>query len=578
MIKLNNLKIYRRKPPPPDPIKSSDPIKSQDTKRLDIITLPDTIPQKIYSIIPLNIFQTWTTTDLPQKMKENVELLQNQNPEFKYYLYDDDMCREFIKNNFEEDVLYSYDKLKPGAYKADLWRYCVLYIYGGIYLDIKYSCINNFKLINLTDKEYYVNDRVYKNVWCGVYNGLIVSLPYNNKLLNTINYIVECVKNIFYENYYNMHLIDSLILTGPLAFSKQFNYNEIKQFNLKFSECSMYILFNDKYALHKYNEYNNERVITSQYYAELYKKYDVYNFLYLTPKNKINLSRTIIKKINNENVSFFTSNPCIIKHPTQDAYIINIRWINYKLDNITGNSVLIQPLTISLNSFFIMDNMFNKISEEVFLNDSDTYTDSCKYYGIEDVRIFNYSDKLYYIGSSFNKLINNISITSDTCDIMNSYEMNKNFIIPSFNKQLEKNWCFVNYHEKMCFIYKWHPLTICEINNNELNIIEHKYIKPDFFKKVKGSSSGVLFNNEIWFVLHINQSNNYQHFFSVFDNDMNLLRYSEPFKMNNCRVEFCVGFIIEKERIILSFSSSDSNIFIGIYDNKYIDSVKWYLL
>ena len=56
------------------------------------------------------------------------------------------MCREFIKNNFDLDILNAYDILKPGAFKADLWRCCILYIYGGIYLDIKYGCFAGFKL------------------------------------------------------------------------------------------------------------------------------------------------------------------------------------------------------------------------------------------------------------------------------------------------------------------------------------------------------------------------------------------------------------------------------------------------
>ena len=35
--------------------------------------------------IPLNLFQTWETLDLPPKMKENIEILKKQNPEFKYH-------------------------------------------------------------------------------------------------------------------------------------------------------------------------------------------------------------------------------------------------------------------------------------------------------------------------------------------------------------------------------------------------------------------------------------------------------------------------------------------------------------
>jgi mannosyltransferase OCH1-like enzyme len=80
------------------------------------------------SIIPLKIYQTWHTKNLPKHMNDTVELLKNTNPEFEHFLFDDNDCRNFIKNNFNEKVLHTFNKLKPGAYKADLWRYCVLYI------------------------------------------------------------------------------------------------------------------------------------------------------------------------------------------------------------------------------------------------------------------------------------------------------------------------------------------------------------------------------------------------------------------------------------------------------------------
>jgi mannosyltransferase OCH1-like enzyme len=78
-------------------------------------------------------------------MQECVDKLKKDNPEFEYHFYDDNQCREYIKDNFNKDVLHAFDKLIPGAFKADLWRYCILYKKGGIYLDIKYQCENNFK-------------------------------------------------------------------------------------------------------------------------------------------------------------------------------------------------------------------------------------------------------------------------------------------------------------------------------------------------------------------------------------------------------------------------------------------------
>ena len=116
-------------------------------------------------IIPLDIYQTWTTKDLPPKMRERVEILKRQNPRFTHHLYDDNDCREFIRTHFRPDVLAAYDSLIPGAYKADLWRLCVLFIHGGIYMDIKLICANGFKLIELTENDHFVKDRPVNSIF-----------------------------------------------------------------------------------------------------------------------------------------------------------------------------------------------------------------------------------------------------------------------------------------------------------------------------------------------------------------------------------------------------------------------------
>ena len=40
------------------------------------------------SVIPLKIYQTWYTKDLPPKMQECVDKKKRENPEFEYNLYD----------------------------------------------------------------------------------------------------------------------------------------------------------------------------------------------------------------------------------------------------------------------------------------------------------------------------------------------------------------------------------------------------------------------------------------------------------------------------------------------------------
>ena len=163
------------------------------------------------AIIPLKIYQTWYTKDLPEILQTTVNTLKEQNPEFEFYLYDDNDCREFIQTHFDHTVVEAFDKLIPGAYKADLFRYCILFIQGGIYIDIKYYGIHGFKFISLIDKEYLVTD--IKSSGEGIYNALMICKPRNPFLEKAIEKIVENVSNKYYGD-------STLDPTGPLLLRK----------------------------------------------------------------------------------------------------------------------------------------------------------------------------------------------------------------------------------------------------------------------------------------------------------------------------------------------------------------------
>lgn len=217
-------------------------------------------PIKLYynSIIPLNIYQTWHTKNLPDNMKIITQKIILNNPVFNYYLYDDDDCRNFIKDNFDNSVLNAFDSLVPGAYKADLWRYCILYKNGGIYLDIKYEPINGFKFINMTEKEHWVLDRDKK----GVYNALIVCKPKNKILFKAIYNIVENIKNKFYGN-------SPLEPTGPLMLAKFLTLEDKLNFDMYHdiyrTHKHRFIFFKNYIIFKSYNSYltehnNNKKV------------------------------------------------------------------------------------------------------------------------------------------------------------------------------------------------------------------------------------------------------------------------------------------------------------------------------
>ena len=226
------------------------------------------------SIIPLNFYTCWHTKKLPPLMQQNYNYLVESNPKINFHLYDENDCRNFISDNFEIEVLNAYDSLIPCSYKSDLWRFCVLYKKGGIYMDIKYKCVNNFKFIELTEEEHFVRDRVNELV----YTALIVTLPNNEIMRKCIYSIVENVRDKYYGN-------NPLYPTGPGLLGKFFSNKQINGLNMyhegscvenKLNEY--YIVKNNTIILSFYHGYRDEqsRVQKNKYYSNLWDDKNIY--------------------------------------------------------------------------------------------------------------------------------------------------------------------------------------------------------------------------------------------------------------------------------------------------------------
>jgi hypothetical protein len=101
-----------------------------------------------------------------------------------------------------------------------------------------------------------------------------------------------------------------------------------------------------------------------------------------------------------------------------------------------------------------------------------------------------------------------------------------------------------------------------------------------YYKKLKIENHGniniELCEEEIWFVVHMVSYENprhYYHLFVVFDEDMNLLRYSAPFKFEGTPIEYCLSVVVEDERVLVNYSCWDRTTKLAVYDKTYIDSI-----
>lgn len=199
--------------------------------------------------IPKIIHQTYKSHDLPAPIRIVIDELKYKNPNWAYRFYTDDDIFDYIKTHFDEYTLNAYQKINPvyGAARADLFRYLVLYREGGLYLDIKSTCVYPLDEIIKDDdvfiSAHWQNDigQIWENA--GIYQSLIkLGMQYgeyqqwfilcekNSPIMKHI--INEIINNIlsyraWHYGFRSYGKRGVLFVTGPVAYSKaiwQLNY------------------------------------------------------------------------------------------------------------------------------------------------------------------------------------------------------------------------------------------------------------------------------------------------------------------------------------------------------------------
>jgi hypothetical protein len=161
--------------------------------------------------IPRNIFQTWKSKNLSSEFKSLSQTWIDKNPNYSYFLYDDSDCEKFIKKYFDIRIYNVYCRIIPGAFKTDLWRCCILYVYGGVYVDMDTICINSIDSFLNEDIEFMTPIDLNNNPNIGTYNlfnAFIASVPKHPILL-------ECIHRIVYNIENNIIPFSNLDFAGP---------------------------------------------------------------------------------------------------------------------------------------------------------------------------------------------------------------------------------------------------------------------------------------------------------------------------------------------------------------------------
>lgn len=232
--------------------------------------------------IPKVVYQTFSTNKLPKRINDIIASNKRNNGKYQFKFYDGIQRKEFIKNNFDDRIYQAYDSINDcyGAVQADLWRYCILYKYGGIYLDIKSQITGKLDdIINPVDE--CILDIPRKNEKWRDLTGptheqwVLIFAPNHPYLKETIDLIVNYIEKrwdpIAEHNGKRWHGVLNtkekiLNLSGPDAFTKAIN--RVTAMGIKNHRCIDY----KKYFLHHIPGYDYKemyRINGKNHYSEL---------------------------------------------------------------------------------------------------------------------------------------------------------------------------------------------------------------------------------------------------------------------------------------------------------------------
>lgn len=274
-----------------------------------------------------------------------------------------------------------------------------------------------------------------------------------------------------------------------------------------------------------------------------------------------------------EEIAFTSSSSCLIPYENgeKNGYKMNVRYVNYHIEP-NGAYKNCDKHIMTINKYLQLDADMNIVYNNTF----NLGFDDRLYIGIEDVKIYydQYTHSTRFIGTGYHST-NQIGIVNG------NYDPSLNDLTAKECKQqfretsCEKNWVFVDHKGETHIVYNWYPLTLCKLDHENKLHITSTVSMPRIFARVRGSSCGFQFHKETWFVTHLvsyESPRHYYHLIAVFDDNMQLLRYTAPFKFEGEPIEYSLSIVVEDERVLINYSTWDRTTRIGVYNKSFVES------
>lgn len=262
---------------------------------------------------------------------------------------------------------------------------------------------------------------------------------------------------------------------------------------------------------------------------------------------------------------FVPSTPSVIM--TNDGkLIINKRFVDYRINDAGGydnrGNISTKNVIAEIN---IENDEWNIENEFVLQYNKDLDN---LYIGLEDVRLFYHENQIFF-NANRGLSYHNMKIEHGSIDLDNETTQS-NILFMEGQREIEKNWVLfetnIDGDKKMKAIYNWYPLIIGDIieEDGKTNFVNTDTIKtPHFFKHLRGSTNGVIIDNEIWFICHTvsyEDRRYYYHIIVVLDIEtFKVKKYTPFFTFNKEKVEYTLGmtYFSTTNEILIGYSIMD---------------------
>ena len=148
----------------------------------------ENLPKPDDKVIPNVVIQTVKDIkNIPPKVYDNIK---KYCKGYHHIIFTDHQCIKFIEKFYNKRLGYIFRQLKQGPHRADLFRYCYLYKFGGVYLDIKTNLISNIH-------DLFTQNYLYTVIGCNnscIYQGIIATPANQHIFLVLINHIIKVYK------------------------------------------------------------------------------------------------------------------------------------------------------------------------------------------------------------------------------------------------------------------------------------------------------------------------------------------------------------------------------------------------